>query len=171
MSLNERPSFRLLALIACAAVAAACASSSRPAPRSASAAAAAPGAASIDAAVRAVLDAQVAAWNRNDLEAFMAGYEKSDAMVFTSGGNVRRGYETALARYKTAYPDLRKAGVLSFRIEDITPIGAEGALVLGYYHLEGETNADGVFTLVLRKNADGWKIIHDHTSKSEPAAQ
>lgn len=34
------------------------------------------------AAVRAVLDAQAAAWNRGDLDGFMAGYWKSPALTF-----------------------------------------------------------------------------------------
>lgn len=167
--LHARASLRCLALTVFACCAAACGSRSCPAPKTPTPAAT-PDAAPIQAAAQAVLDAQAAAWNRNDLDGFMAGYENSERMVFTSGGNVRRGYTTALERYRQAYPDLRKAGALSFVTEEITPLGADHALVLGRYHLEAAEPADGVFTLVLRRGADGWKIIHDHTSKSEPPA-
>src|SRR5947209_20489038 len=43
-------------------------------------------------AVRAVLDAQVAAWNRGDLEGFMAGYWQSPDLTFFSGDKVTRGW-------------------------------------------------------------------------------
>ena len=127
----------------------------------------------MEAAVRKVLNDQAAAWNRNDLEGFMEGYAKGDHMVFTSGGEIRRGYDEAFARYQKAYPDLREAGVLTFDIEEITPLGPDAALVLGHYALDrssltpGGQRADrstGVFTLVLRRTNAGWKIVHDHTS-------
>ena len=43
--------------------------------------------------VRAVLDAQVKAWNKGDLEGFMAGYWKSDDLSFFSGKERTRGWQ------------------------------------------------------------------------------
>ena len=50
------------------------------------------------AAIRAVLDAQVAAWNRGDIEGFMDGYWRSPETVFVSGDTVTHGWQTVLDR-------------------------------------------------------------------------
>ena len=43
-------------------------------------------------AIRAVLDAQVAAWNKGDLDGFMAGYWNDDKLFYISGGEgIRAG--------------------------------------------------------------------------------
>ena len=55
------------------------------------------------AEVRALLDAQVAAWNRGDLEAFMAGYWRSPELVFCSGATVTKGWDATLERYRKRY--------------------------------------------------------------------
>ena len=52
-------------------------------------------AASPEDEIQAVLDAQVAAWNRGDLEAFMATYERSPDTSFVSD-RVIKGYDTLL---------------------------------------------------------------------------
>ncbi|MCA9602513.1 MAG: DUF3225 domain-containing protein [Myxococcales bacterium] len=123
--------------------------------------------AEVRAGVRAVLEAQADAWNRNDLAAFMDGYEKSDSVIYTSGGEIRRGWQTAYDRYAAAYPDLRKAGALTFVLDEIEPLGRDAASVLGHWRLDGESVRGGVFTLILRRTPAGWKIIHDHTSSGE----
>ena len=65
-----------------------------------------------------------------------------------------------------------EAGVdLAFDELSVRPIGPGVALVLGRYTLyepgfeNQPISAQGYFTLVLRKEADGrWRIIHDHSS-------
>src|SRR5687768_11795109 len=56
-----------------------------------------------EAAVRAVLAAQQDAWNRGDLDGFMAGYLRAPELVFTSGGNVRRGWDETHAKFLARY--------------------------------------------------------------------
>ncbi|MEZ4255425.1 MAG: hypothetical protein R3A78_06880 [Polyangiales bacterium] len=51
-----------------------------------------------------MLEAQADAWNRNDLAAFMDGYEKSDSVIYTSGGEIRRGWQTAYDRIRGRVP-------------------------------------------------------------------
>ena len=65
--------------------------------------AAEPGADDPPAAVRALLDAQVEAWNRGDLEGFMAGYWRSPELVFCSGATVTKGWDATLERYRQRY--------------------------------------------------------------------
>jgi ketosteroid isomerase-like protein len=118
------------------------------------------------AAIAGVLDRQIAAWNRGDLDAYMDGYARTPALVFTSGGNVRRGWQDAYDHYKARYAtDPGAMGTLAFRIESIDPVGTGGAVVLGRWELAGTRNAGrGVFSLVVEHRPEGWRIIHDHTS-------
>jgi ketosteroid isomerase-like protein len=42
---------------------------------------------------------------------------------------------------------------------------ADGAVVLGRWRLTETPNAgSGVFSVVLERRPEGWRIIHDHTS-------
>lgn len=119
------------------------------------------------AAIRAVLDAQAAAWNRGDLEAYMDGYARSDDTVFVSGDRVTRGWQTVLERYKKAYDSREKMGVLTFSDLEITILSKDAAIVLGRWHLQRtKDEPHGRFTLLFRKTKSGWKIVHDHTSSA-----
>jgi ketosteroid isomerase-like protein len=117
-------------------------------------------------AITTVLDAQVSAWNRGDLAAYMEGYAKTDALVFTSGGKVRRGWQTAFDHYRARYGQDRTAmGKLVFQIDTIDPIGAGGAVVLGTWILtDSPHDGRGIFSVVLERRPEGWRIVHDHTS-------
>ncbi|MBX3159475.1 MAG: nuclear transport factor 2 family protein [Deltaproteobacteria bacterium] len=123
------------------------------------------------AAIRRVLDAQVAAWNRGDLDAYMDGYARTDDLVFTSGGNVRLGWQVAFDHYRKRYAEDRAAmGTLRFEITRVDPVGADAAVVLGTWVLTGSpADGRGVFSLVLARRPEGWRVIHDHTSVAPPA--
>jgi hypothetical protein len=53
--------------------------------------------------IAAVLEAQAAAWNAGDIAGYMAGYWRSDSLLFTSGGNVRRGWQETYEKYAARY--------------------------------------------------------------------
>lgn len=116
-----------------------------------------------------VLDAQVAAWNRGDLAAYMDGYARSDDLIFTSGGKVRRGWQTAFDHYQKKYAQDKAAmGHLTFEVLGVQPLGADGAVVLGNWILTGSpSDGRGVFSVVLHKRPEGWRVIHDHTSVAD----
>jgi ketosteroid isomerase-like protein len=88
------------------------------------------------AAVRAVLDAQVAAWNRGEIEGYMAGYWRSENTVFVSGNKITHGWQTVLAHYQKSYDSRDKMGTLTFSDLEITPLGAGSAIALGRWHLQ-----------------------------------
>ena len=121
-------------------------------------------------AIQGVLQAQQAAWNRGDLTAYMAGYLHGDALIFTSGGKIRHGWQDAYDHYKARYGSDRAAmGQLDFEIIEVDPVGADGCVVLGRWKLTGtEHAAGGVFTVVLERRPEGWRIVHDHTSIDAP---
>jgi ketosteroid isomerase-like protein len=124
-------------------------------------------------AIRAALEAQVAAWNHADIPAFMQTYENSPDTTFI-GAHLRKGYGPILERYKENYTTAEQMGVLTFKDLEIRLLpsscgAAEFAVVTGTFHLErsakGEAKKDdGIFSLVWRKGPQGWKILLDHTS-------
>lgn len=119
------------------------------------------------AAIRAVLDEQVAAWNAGDLERFMDGYVQTDSLRFASGGSVRYGWATTLERYQSSYPDRAAMGTLAFEQIAIRVLSPEWAMVFGAWRLDREQDApSGLFTLIFQRRAEGWRIVHDHTSSA-----
>ena len=122
---------------------------------------------SADAAaeIRAVMNAQVAAWNRGDIDGFMEGYARSNATEFVSGDKITRGWQTVRDRYLKKYDSREKMGTLTFSDIKITSLSSETALVLGRWQLARKSDKPhGVFTLLFRRTLAGWRIVHDHTS-------
>lgn len=118
--------------------------------------------------ILAVLSAQQDAWNRGDLDAFLVGYAKSDRTIFAGGDQVRRGFDAMAARYRAAYSTREKMGRLSFSNLSFESLEPDRAVVTGSWELDTEKQPGGVFTLIWRRFADGWKIVHDHTSSRAP---
>ena len=121
-------------------------------------------------AMRATLDAQAKAWNAGDLEGFMNGYLKTEDLVFTSGSNVRRGWETTFRNYREHYGNAPETmGHLSFSKLEFHSLGEDAAWVLGRWDLEfaDGSRPGGIFTLVMQKVDGEWLVVHDHTS-SDP---
>lgn len=120
-----------------------------------------------EAAVRRLLDDQVAAWNRGDLPGYMAGYWRSPELSFYSGGTVTRGWQETLARYQKRYQGAgQKMGTLDFPAIQVERLGPETALGRGTWRLrfaDGKTK-EGLFSVVLRRLPEGWRIVHDHSS-------
>ena len=117
--------------------------------------------------ISAVLQAQVAAWNRHDLEGFMAGYWHSPELTFFSGDTIAHGWDAAIERYRRTYQAPgTEMGKLAFSDLQIEPLAPDAAFVRGRYGLtlSNGKKPHGLFTLIFRKFPDGWKIIHDHSS-------
>ncbi|HEX5705969.1 MAG TPA: DUF4440 domain-containing protein [Pyrinomonadaceae bacterium] len=119
-------------------------------------------------AVRAVLNAQTEAWNRGDVEGFMDGYAREDSTTFLSGGTRTDGWRTVLERYRNAYDTREKMGTLQFTELELKPLSPFYIMATGRWQLAraGDT-PNGRFTLIFRRTAAGWRIVHDHTSSSD----
>ncbi|HEX2572589.1 MAG TPA: nuclear transport factor 2 family protein [Polyangia bacterium] len=120
-----------------------------------------------EAAVRRVLDEQVAAWNRKDLEGYMAGYWKSPDLMFFSGGTRTRGWQPTLERYRMRYQgEGKEMGTLSFAELSVESLGPATALARGEWCLvlSGGKRVRGLFTVIFRRLPEGWRIVHDHSS-------
>jgi ketosteroid isomerase-like protein len=117
--------------------------------------------------VRAVMEAQQAAWNSGDIDGFMNGYERAETTTFVSGDELTRGWQTVLDRYKKRYNSREQMGTLTFSDLDIKPIGPSLAVVDGRWKLTRVNDAPhGRFTLVFRRINDDWRITHDTTTSA-----
>jgi ketosteroid isomerase-like protein len=120
-------------------------------------------------AITTALNAQQAAWNRGDVDAFLVGYWRSPEVTFSGSNGVTRGWDGVQSRYKKNYPGRAAMGQLDFSALEFRFLGPDAALVLGRWHLKREKDSfAGVFTLVWQRFPDGWKIVHDHTSRVDP---
>jgi len=116
--------------------------------------------------IQQVLDEQTAAWNKGDLQGFMKGYRKSDRLTFFSGDKKTTGWQATLDRYQKKYQgEGKEMGQLTFSEIAIDLLGPDAALVRGRFTLVlGGSKPTGLFTLILKKLPEGWRIVHDHTS-------
>lgn len=118
-------------------------------------------------AIKAVINAQAAAWNRGDLEGYMDGYDRSPNTEFVGGDTITRGWQTVLDRYRKNYSSREKMGALTFSDLRITILSKDAALVLGRWHLKrANDDPHGTFSLLFRKTKAGWRIVHDHSSSA-----
>jgi beta-aspartyl-peptidase (threonine type) len=116
--------------------------------------------------IRKVLDDQVVAWNKGDLKAFMQGYWNSPKLSFFSGKNATHGWKETYERYQKKYQaEGKEMGKLAFSDLEIELLGGDAALVRGRWSVEmSKEKHAGLFTLLFKKQPEGWKIVHDHTS-------
>jgi ketosteroid isomerase-like protein len=120
-----------------------------------------------EGAIRAELDAQVTAWNRGDLKGYMRGYWHSQELTFFAGNQESAGWEAAYQRYRSAYQGKGKEmGKLKFSFLRVEVLSPEAAFVRGGWQLTMNDGGrrSGLFTVVLKRFSEGWRIIHDHSS-------
>ncbi|WP_263382971.1 YybH family protein [Granulicella arctica] len=114
-----------------------------------------------------VLIKQENAWNKGDINKFTEAYKDSPDTLFISR-TLSRGYTGMIAEYHQNYPTRASMGTLSFSELEVHRLDDNFAVCIGKYHLErGKKdggNAEGLFSLVFEKTAEGWKIVVDHTT-------
>lgn len=130
----------------------------------------------LDADVQAVLKVlhdQESAWNKGDLKGFMKGYWNSPDLSFYSGRDKRKGWQETYQRYQERYQKQgREMGKLAFSEFDASRLSESKMLVRGRWKLDmSDQTLDGLFSLILEKKPEGWRIIHDHTSMGDPASK
>ncbi|RYY41464.1 MAG: DUF4440 domain-containing protein [Chitinophagaceae bacterium] len=118
-----------------------------------------------EAAVRAVLQKQVDAWNQGNIPAFMEGYWKSDSLMFIGSKGLTYGWAQTLANYQKGYPDAAAMGQLSFELLQVRRLSSKYYFVVGRWHLaRSKGDVGGHYDLLFRKVKGRWVIVSDHTS-------
>lgn len=119
-------------------------------------------------AVEAALADSVAGWNSGDSARFMNLYSTAPDTSFVVPEGVIRGKAAIGDHYakEFAIGDAAKRGTLSIETLDFRPLGPDNALLIGRYHLRypDAKEVSGITSVVFRKEADGWKMIADHSS-------
>jgi uncharacterized protein (TIGR02246 family) len=120
--------------------------------------------------VEAMLGASAASWNAGDLEGFLDDYSDAPGLTFSGSSGVTRGKDAVRERYLASYwaPGTTRDS-LRFQELEVRRLGGRHALVLGRYVLyrpaaSDSVTAEGAFTLVLEREDEGWRIVHDHSS-------
>lgn len=145
---------------------------------------AAPDSAAVHTTVDSMLSSSAASWNAGDLEGFLDDYSAGPGLTFVGGSGRIRGLDEVRARYRASYwaPGTERDS-LRFEDVEVRSLGPRHALAVGRYVLyrPGDTpaagggesggtgdaeeeRARGWFTLVLEKEGEEWRIIHDHSS-------
>ncbi|HWX53508.1 MAG TPA: nuclear transport factor 2 family protein [Verrucomicrobiae bacterium] len=118
-------------------------------------------------AIKHVLVSQMEAWNRGDLQGYMSGYSHSTDLTFFSGATVTKGWQPTLERYQKRYQgEGKEMGRLEFQDLNVDVLFPTTAVVTGKWQLTMSDGKQlgGLFTLVFKRQQDGWRIVHDHTS-------
>lgn len=125
-------------------------------------------------AVRTVFEDLLAGIRNSNVDAVTGVYWNSPQMLyFNSNGSITLGWEQDRKNREARYP---KTSNVKLEAKDVrvTLLGADGALVtcLWKQTQEYEANpetAQGRMTLVFKKMGKDWKVIHLHTSPSQPS--
>ncbi|MEY3947391.1 MAG: hypothetical protein RL512_202 [Bacteroidota bacterium] len=116
-------------------------------------------------AILELLDTQTAAWNKGDLQGFMKGYWENDSLRFIGKSGITYGWSNTLANYKRGYPDTAAMGKLNFTILVVKKLSPRYYEVVGKWYLKRSIgDANGHYTLLLRKIKGSWVIVSDHSS-------
>jgi len=113
--------------------------------------------------IQSALDQQMQAWNNGNIEGYMKYYWNSEKLTFQSGDKRMMGWKTLLEMYKTKYSG-ENMGKLEFSDIVINKISSDYAYILGRWKVIRKDTKEGVFTLIMKRLPDGWRIIHDHSS-------
>lgn len=115
----------------------------------------------------AMLTRSAADWNRGDLAGFMSDYANDSLTSYVSGGHVQYGWQALFDRYQANYFAPGKSrDSLAFdevRVRTLTP---DFAYATARFQLVRGRSvvASGPFTLVLQRQGNRWRILHDHPS-------
>jgi beta-aspartyl-peptidase (threonine type) len=114
--------------------------------------------------IKDLLDKQKVSWNEENIEGFIDYYWNSEKFTFQSGKKRLHGRDALLLRYKESYSG-KKWGKLDFTDLEIKVLSNDIAYVLGGWKLLYEdASEEGLFTIILLRMPEGWRIVHDHTS-------
>jgi ketosteroid isomerase-like protein len=131
-----------------------------------------PGPADARAEVQRFVKSYIDAWNRGDAPAMMKMISRSPGASAINEGTLMNGWETI----RDAAGDW-VAAEGSFTIElgrlEVRLLGPSHALAVAPFVLtvledDGPVPIQGGLTLVLEKDRDGWRILHEHRSAQLP---
>ena len=106
------------------------------------------------------------AWNTGDFETYMQYHENRPETLLIFDQNVYEGWDAVRALYKNIFDTGARKGEVSFSNERVFSLSENTATLTANWclqSLEGR-QIGGIFTLALRRNAEGWRIVVDHSA-------
>ena len=117
--------------------------------------------------IATLLQRSAADWNRGDLTGFMSDYAQDSLTSYMANGHVQYGWQALYDRYqKNYFAPGKSRDSLSFDELHVRVLTPDFAYATARFKLtRGDSVvASGPFTLVLQRQGERWRILHDHTS-------
>jgi hypothetical protein len=125
--------------------------------------------------IEILLNRSAEAWSAGNLDLFMECYENSADTIYLCGSEgstsprVVVGYSAIRNMYAERFDAGGAAmGFLGIEVLRVSLLGAEHALVVGSYSLDGAASSrpgrSGLCSLLFHRTDRGWRISADHTS-------
>jgi len=117
--------------------------------------------------IAVMLQRSASDWNHGDLAGFMSDYAKDSLTSYMAAGHLMYGWQAMYDRYQANYFAPGKSrDSLSFDELHVRVLTPDFAYATARFKLSRRDSvvASGPFTLVLQKQGDRWRILHDHTS-------
>lgn len=115
-----------------------------------------------EAAVRAVIQAQCAAWNAGDLEGFVAQVGRD--VVYVTGRGLVQGREALLEAYRGDWRD--KGGRLTVEVERVIDHGDAATAIVQFWLAESSADRSGWSLLTFAHTGERWELIADATLRA-----
>ncbi len=112
---------------------------------------------------------------RANVDLATKGYWNSSALIlFNYNGTITRGWDQMRKNREASYPEIKDVK-LDIRDRHVVMLGRDGAVVTCLWTqtqtFRGQPDsATGRMTLVFKRDRDGWKAVHLHTSPDNPDA-
>lgn len=123
------------------------------------------------AEIRALLRASIEAWNRDDLDGFLAAYSERSSLTYIESYGILRGKAALRARLlEKHFSTAGEIDDLAYDEIEIASLGPDGMLATGRWTTyqpgfdSQPLTGRGRFSMVLRREAEGWRITHEHSS-------
>lgn len=116
------------------------------------------------AEIRAAMEQSARDWNGGRLDQYMTLYDSAATFMFSTGPvgleGIRDNYQKVFFNGKQPKQQLKYEDLV------IRPLGKDYALLTGKFVLSGNGLKErrGIYTLVFVRRANGWKVLHDHSS-------
>ena len=111
----------------------------------------------------------VDAWNQHNLEGYLDIFSRSDSLVVVVEGETVRGWDLFSKALHTGYPNPSEMGSLTLDRVQVQMLSSELGVVLTWDTVSFTKKKEfGTSTIVMKKLAEGWRVILMHTSFVEP---
>lgn len=113
-------------------------------------------------AVSATLDAAAEAWSSGDVEAVMATYVSDEPLLVFLGDTPLKGPDSVRAALEARAAQPGGLGQMTYEWFETLQFDVNTTVVSGRVVVRRDGKTDrGLFTRVLRRTQDGWRIVHD----------